>query len=235
MGLFIAASSFQLSGQETDSVRQENTAEQERAVKQETTVQQERTVKQQTAAKQESKKRKTANNLSQHFEQLKEETSQWQEYQMIKVPRLNRFWKVVEDSVENFRQEINERDERLKAQAARIDELEAKAAAQSEAIESLKEQISSIEVLGINFQKPTFVSIAALIILGLLVLAGFLFISFKSSYRLTAQSKRDYDHLFNEFEEFRKRTREKEVKLKRELQTERNTLEEIKQKMPGRM
>jgi len=57
-------------------------------------------------------------------------------------------------------------------------------------------------------------------------------VKFNSSNYTTTRVKNDFQELSEEYEEFKKRTREKETKLKRDLQTEVNTVEDLKKKLP---
>jgi len=69
-----------------------------------------------------------------------------------------------------------------------------------------------------------------LTMIALVVFMVILFLKSKTSQNYASKKKKDFQTVDQEYEEFRKRAREREIKLKRELQTAVNTLEELKQK-----
>jgi septal ring factor EnvC (AmiA/AmiB activator) len=68
------------------------------------------------------------------------------------------------------------------------------------------------------------------LIFALLIAALVLYFRFQSANRITQQTRKEYQTLQSEFDEHRQRTRENETKLKRDLQTEINRVEELKGK-----
>ena len=97
--------------------------------------------------------------------------------------------------------------------------------------EDLRESLS---FLGINLNKATYHVIVWVIIAGLVVFGVFAYSSFIRSNAITAKSKKEYKTLELEYEEHRKRSHEKQIKMGRELQTERNRVEELKSKIKAK-
>ena len=112
--------------------------------------------------------------------------------------------------------------------SSRITELEAQLAKS----EGLRESLSFI---GINLNKTTYHTIVWLII-GILAAFGvFAYTSFIRSKKITSKTKKDYKTLEVEYEEHKKKSHEKQIKMGRELQTERNNVEELKTKLKAKL
>ncbi|MEM9895864.1 MAG: hypothetical protein AAF789_05800, partial [Bacteroidota bacterium] len=86
--------------------------------------------------------------------------------------------------------------------------------------------LDSINFLGSSISKTGY-HVLVWSIIGLLIgLNVFVYILFKRSHIITKNARRDLGDLQTEFEDHKKRAREKEVKNKRELQTAINKLNE---------
>jgi uncharacterized protein YfkK (UPF0435 family) len=85
-----------------------------------------------------------------------------------------------------------------------------------------------ITVLGISFDKKVFIAIVSIVTLGLLVMLGIM----SGRLKLMGSSIKEKVDLVNattiELEEYKKKSLEKQTKLSRELQNERNKLTELK-------
>jgi len=71
----------------------------------------------------------------------------------------------------------------------------------------------SFVFLGIQTQKGVYNTIMWIIVLGLLSLAVILFLMFKRSFVVTSQTKHELENIQNEYEEYKKNSREKHEKL----------------------
>jgi hypothetical protein len=71
----------------------------------------------------------------------------------------------------------------------------------------------SFSILGIQLQKGLYSTIMWIIALGLALVAVILFLMFKRSYAVTVQTKKQLETIQDEFEEYRKSSREKYEKL----------------------
>jgi len=71
----------------------------------------------------------------------------------------------------------------------------------------------SFSFLGIQMQKGLYSTIMWIVVLGLALLGVILFLMFKRSYAVTVQTKKELENIQEEFEEYRKSSREKYEKL----------------------
>ena len=71
----------------------------------------------------------------------------------------------------------------------------------------------SFSFLGIQMQKGLYSTIMWIVVLGLLLVGVLLFLMFKRSYAVTVQTKKELENIQEDYEEYRKSTREKYEKL----------------------
>jgi septal ring factor EnvC (AmiA/AmiB activator) len=162
------------------------------------------------------------------YNQLMDNSETYQIYKVIKINELNAFWSEVVDSLQQNRQKIEGLQDR-------VDQLSQTITSQKNEIESVKAELDesltrndSIEFLGIQFSKTAYhILVWAIIILlaaGIIVV----FTLYKRSHSVTARAQKDYQTIQRDFEQYKDKAREKQVKLKRELQTAVNNLEEAR-------
>jgi DNA repair exonuclease SbcCD ATPase subunit len=169
--------------------------------------------------------------LDEQFEHIKSTSNSWEDYKVIKKYRLNDFWKVVQDSVSAHQTEILQAQLKIGEQQTEIAELQNKQKELEKALAENEYMISHINVLGINFEKNTYVYINFGIIAALLLVMGIGYIRYNKSNKLAAEKKKNFDKLEEEFFNFKQTAREREAKIKREMQTEMNRAEELKRKL----
>ena len=163
--------------------------------------------------------------LNEKYEALIEKSETYAQYKVIPKTSLDSFWGEAMDSmsaqndlIAQLRSEVANQNQQIEALTQGRD------AVQTKLDESLS-QNDSISFLGISFTKLSYHLIVWSLIF---VLAGFGVIAYTLFFRsnkLTIRHKKDFDELEAEFEKHRNSAREKQVKLKRELQTAVNKLE----------
>jgi peptidoglycan hydrolase CwlO-like protein len=167
------------------------------------------------------------NSLNGEFSSIMENSETFQRYKVVPITTLNSFWGKVQDSLAQYKNQIDVNQQKFEAEVEKVDTLK-------NTISSLESQLAesetlnnSIEFLGITVTKVVYNIIVWAIIIVLLVGCILLYLSFKNSHRVTKNTKRDYDNVQEELEEMRKTAQEKQIKLKRELQTALNKLDEL--------
>ncbi len=171
------------------------------------------------------------NNLENQFQELKDNSNNYQIYKVVKETSLNSFWNSVEDTLNAGRSEISS----LKAEVSNLNtevaNLKNQVSERDASLEEQEYQIEHMSFLGIGLTKATYVTFTWVLIFILLIAAVILYFRFKSANKITVNTKNEYSSLNEEFENHKKRSRETESKIKRELQTEINTVQELKQKL----
>jgi uncharacterized protein YlxW (UPF0749 family) len=172
--------------------------------------------------------------LNSQFKKLKQKAGDYQDYEVIKKYTLNQFWDVVQDSVNTLKSKIDNLQATLDEQTARVDKINKMMEEQKKALEESEYASSRMNFLGILIPKNVFMSTAGIIFVALLITLGVIGVKFRMNEKTTRRKKRDFEDLSDEFEEYRKIVRQREMKIKRELQTAQNKLEEQRHKQTAK-
>ena len=141
---------------------------------------------------------------------------------MYKEPQLNEFHKVVMDTIASLKKKITINKTEITKLQNKIELLKKQGSeTQTKLDESLSKE-SSLVTLGIEFDKTAFPPLMyGIIVLLTLTTLVILFLFFRSNM-ITKETKKIYNDISEEFDAQKKRSLERETKLNRELQTERN-------------
>ena len=189
-----------------------------------------------------AEKAPAATKLEKQYLNLKEKSNTWQGYEVVDVKTLESFWKSVQETiaVKDKKLETFEADADARLQEARQDvaaqekqllDMQQEMKQKEAEIQKSMHDITHISVLGIDLPKSTYILLNTGIILALLIALGVMLVQHKSSKRVAVEKRDAYDEVANELAEYKKTVREREMKLKRELQTERNLVEDQKQEI----
>lgn len=166
--------------------------------------------------------------LNERFELMKDGSQTYESYKVIKANILDQFWKMTMDSLikekQNFaaaRAEITAMQSKVKST---LDSLQTERAS----IQDVVFDSEHINVIGIPFGKSIFLILVAAIVGGLIFFSVGLVTRMKMLNSLVKEKTLIADSITNEFEDFKKRAMEKQTKLSRELQNERNKLQELR-------
>lgn len=166
--------------------------------------------------------------LSERYRLMKENSQTFQDYKVVKEYILDGVWKITLDSVNAVERGLSEAESRINTLEDQLKVVEAQLRQKQESMAEMEFDSSHITVAGLPFSKGFFLTLIGLVLVGLLFLLGSTF----GAVRLLQRSLKEKDlSLFGvsaEFDEFRKKALEKEVKLSRELQSERNKLLEFR-------
>lgn len=166
--------------------------------------------------------------LTQRFSAIKDKSQTFKDYKVIKQVTLDAFWQSVEDSLAKQRQAIAAQQSEINAFNARMDQLKVEIARREEAVSEIEFDSEHITVAGIAMHKAAFISV---FFISLAALATLLVLSFTRSQLLSRSLKEKAEGMLilsSEFEEYKHRSLEKQMKLSRELQDERNRLAEVR-------
>ncbi|RDC66077.1 hypothetical protein [Adhaeribacter pallidiroseus] len=186
------------------------------------------------------------NALQYQFNALKSRASSYrefnQDYKVIQVRRLDAFWQNVQDSLKAREQNIRKAGkatEKALAQArqdlvnqkAELQSLKQANAQKEQQIKQTAHDVNSLSVLGIDMNKQVYVVISWIIILGLLVVAAVFSYLYKKSKVTTDEKIKAFEEVNQEFTVHKQSARERELKIKRDLQTEANRVAELNQEI----
>jgi len=171
------------------------------------------------------------NTLENQFEELKKKSNNYQNYEVVDRVILDKFWDNIEDSLNVQKQEISSLKKNLSSTQKNVKELESQISERDNKITEQSELIDNMSFLGIQIGKGTYVTITWAIIFVLIIVVLVVYFRFKKANKVTTETRKEFNSLQSEFEAHRQKARENETKIKRDLQTEINRVEEMKEKL----
>lgn len=166
--------------------------------------------------------------LRQQYATLKSDLDVINGFRMVKLFEMDQLWRVVEDSLKTKRAAINQGLAVAKQQAAEIENLKAQVAKTETDKQDLTGKVANINVFGMSVSKAGFVTFATSLVVGLIILAGILFVISRMAFKASRESKKVSDEVYKEFEDYKHVAVEKNIKLSRELQSLKNRMAELK-------
>lgn len=171
---------------------------------------------------------KDSKTLNERFAVMKDKSETFNEYKVIKAYILNGMWKITQDTLQKkdeaiaaANDEINQLKSKLNASLAQIKQKE-------ESMEEIVHASTHINVLGIDFGKAFFIGLMASIFVGLLLIVGVVTGRLKMMYYSLKDRMDSENMITKEFENYKRKALEKQMKLSRELQDERNKMAEMR-------
>ena len=160
--------------------------------------------------------------LKSQYEYLIDESNDFQEYKVIKKVWTTKFGNSLNDSIEAFEAAKLEARKLAKSQKGKVKELQEQLQSTQDSLNTVIAEKNSIKLVGMPMEKPAY-KLTMWGIIGVLVLLLIVFIfRFKNSNVVAREAKENLDDVEEEFAEFKKRSLEREQKLRRELQDEIN-------------
>lgn len=164
------------------------------------------------------------------------------DFKVVRITRLDNFWQSVQDSLKarenNIKQAGRSTADALQKAQKNIAGLENELQRvkqenlqKEKQIQQTTHNISHLSVLGIDINKQVYVVISWIIILGLMALAGIFAYLYKNSKKITDEKIKAFEEISQEYKQHKQSAREKETKIKRDLQTEVNRVDELKQEI----
>jgi hypothetical protein len=152
---------------------------------------------------------------------------------LINPARLNTLWQSVTDTLRKERMVLSKAQANMLEQQKTIANLQTEASGKETSLNETHAKINEINFLGISFTKGTY-NIVVWSIIIVLALALFIVIARSAKNILEAKHRTQlYDEVSAEYQSYKVKANEKERKLARELQDERNVIEEMKSRGKG--
>ena len=160
------------------------------------------------------------NTVDNQFRTLYKNSNNYQEYKVIKKSSYGVLHNNVLDSIRGYQKSIGEKNLIINTQKSNITTLEKNNSETTTKLNTALEKEHSIAVFGFLITKNLYATIVFSIILLLIAALAFFIYKFKNSNVLTVTAKTNLEDVENEFNLFRKKSLEREQKLRRELQDE---------------
>ena len=162
------------------------------------------------------------NPVDQEFTNLIESSNNYQGYKVVDYEALVRLKESTNRHIANLESEINAQQKTIDQQGSEIEELKSNLQSTQENLDNVNAEKDSINFLGMPFSKGGYMmlmwGIVALLVLALL----FFIYRYKNSNATTREARKRLDETEKEFDAYRTKALEKEQKLGRMLQDERN-------------
>jgi len=169
--------------------------------------------------------------LQERYEVMKSGSQTYQEYKVIKGVILDSFWKINTDSINKQHAQVRFANSRIDSLHKELKIIQKELVDQKASMDEIVYDSNHISVLGIPFGKGTFLVLAAILLAGLLVFLGIIMGRMKI-LKSSMQEKALIAHtITQEFEDYKRKALDKQTKLSRELQNERNKSMERGQKL----
>ncbi|AUC14125.1 hypothetical protein BTO06_02655 [Tenacibaculum sp. SZ-18] len=162
------------------------------------------------------------NTVENQFIKTYGKASNWKEYKMITRPDFQSLQKNVVDSLVALKKNIQVKQLKINEQEKSISTLNEKINGLTNSLNSSIDKENKISFIGIGMTKSSYNLLLWTVIAFLAITAVFFILRFKNSNRLTKEAKVNLTEIEQEFEQHRKRSLEKEQKLRRQLQDEIN-------------
>jgi hypothetical protein len=149
-------------------------------------------------------------------------------YKLVNPARLSGFWQNVRDSLNTDRRQLVVTRKKIADQGKEIVNLKKQISDTESSLASSNTKLNEISFLGIGFTKSNY----NLFVWGLIIVLGLalVIIILRSAKHIHEAKYRStlYDEISQEYQNYKVKANDKEKKLARELQDERNKLDEFK-------
>lgn len=166
--------------------------------------------------------------LRDRYLELKSKTETFEDYKVIKEWMLDREWKVIGDSIRAGRVALAEAQTAVDRLESELQKARAALKESEESIAPLEHEGAHIDFIGIDFHKSAFIGLVLVVFAGLLTLSAVIGLRLRVVQSVLQDRSEVISTLNQEFEEYKHKALEKQTKLSRELQTERNKVLEVR-------
>lgn len=166
--------------------------------------------------------------LRQRFGLMKEKSQTFKDYKVIKESTLDGVWRIIQDSLKAKDGMLADRNQEISKLKMSMAQMDSAVKAKEASVADVVFDSTHINVLGMNFGKGIFLTAMAILFIGLIALTGFIFTRSKLLNHSLQEKKLAVNMVTHEYEEYKKRAMEKQMKLSRELQDERNKIQSMR-------
>lgn len=169
-----------------------------------------------------SQQKKDTLTIEQQFDKIYRTSSSYQEYKVIGKTRYRALQKGVLDSLKNVQNELITKNQLIVSKNDSIQSLKQQVATLDTDLQKTNTEKDSISLFGMLISKGTYnIILWSIIIVLILVLAYFIY-QFKNSHVVTSEAKANLQEVEEELATHKKKSLEREQKLRRQLQDEIN-------------
>jgi hypothetical protein len=166
--------------------------------------------------------------LRERFTIMKTKSQSYNDYKVIKEFLLDGVWKIVQDSIQKDKAKIHEENITIARLEGEVKQVKDSMKMKDESVAGIVFDSTHIKVLGMNLNKSGFITFVTVVVIALLVLLGVFFARMKLMHTNMKEKVESLNILNKEYDDFKHKALDKQTKLSRELQNERNKLQELR-------
>jgi hypothetical protein len=160
--------------------------------------------------------------LQERYQELKSGSQTFKDYKVIKETVLDYEWGITMDSVRAQGLQLAQTKKQIEDLKGELVSIRNSMEVQQASIKEVVYDSTHISVLGIPFSKSVFILLVAAVVAALALAVSVCYARTKMLNRLVKEKAVIADSISLEFEDFKKKAMDKQTKLSRELQNERN-------------
>jgi hypothetical protein len=168
-----------------------------------------------------------SHNLNERFDLMKEKAESYNDYKVIKNTILDGVWKINMDSIAKLKTDLRTANTTISKLNGEIQGAADKVKAAQTAMDESAYERTHMSFFGMPIAKGVFVTTSLIIVVALVIALFTVLSTFNVLRRSNREKELTIHGIMAEFDAFRKKALEKEVKISRELQSERNKLSAI--------
>jgi len=172
----------------------------------------------------------TLNTLDSKWNYMLSKAENYEAYKVINKTQLNEVYKSIQDTLSQLRAGLAGERLKVKGQNDQILLLNKQIKDEKAKFDQVTDEKDSIGFMGMQINKYAYVSLLWIILIGITAGSALMFFLYRNSKNIARAKTQEYDMLDKQLEEARAAKTETERKLKREMQTLINKLDELKRK-----
>lgn len=163
--------------------------------------------------------------LRERYLLMKTKSQTYGEYKVIKETTLDGVWRILLDSIAVKNKDLGTANTNITNLKGELNKTVAALKEKEQSMTDVLHDSTHISVAGIDFTKGAFISMAAIVIAGLVALLVVIMGRMKLQSKALSEKNLAVNALTSEFDEYKHRAMDKQTKLSRELQDERNKVQ----------
>lgn len=160
--------------------------------------------------------------VEERIDYLISSSNNYQDYKVVKKTSLNAIKKTIIDTIKGLEDSLAKSNKTIESKSKEITTLQTNLKNTNENLEKVTNEKDSFSFLGVLIGKELYSMLLWGAIAALLIFLFIIYGMFKRANAITSKTKKDFDEIEEEFENFRKSSLEREQKIKRELQDYKN-------------
>ena len=166
--------------------------------------------------------------LRQRYALMKEKSQTFNDYKVIKEYILDGFWKLSMDSLQAISGKLEQATLEAGQLQIKVDEAVAALQQKEDSMQELVFAGTHINVLGVDLAKGFFLVVTGILLVGFVLLVAAMTGRLKLVHALLKEKEEQENRISGEFEAYKRKALERQMKLSRELQDERNKVAEMR-------